>query len=145
MTATDIERSVASVADDAAGERERSRIVASRRAQVREPGVEQDDARIQTLGAAALERELGGDLLPARALVADQRFVRQLDVVEEDLGEVAVAGEVLDRPDRDAGRLQVDRAAATGRAAGPREFPTSAPARSCSASDRRSSSRSFGP
>ena len=44
-------------------------------AQARDPGVEQHDARIQALGAAALEGQFGVHLHPAAALVADQRVV----------------------------------------------------------------------
>ena len=65
-------------------------------------------AAVDALGAAALEGQLGRHLRPARALFADERVVRQQHLVEEDLVEVLVAGEVADGPHGDAGQLQVD-------------------------------------
>ena len=73
-------------------------------AQMVEPLVEQQDARIKPLGAAALERELGHHLFPAVAFAADQRIVRQLDIVEMDFAKMGVAGEIADRADRDPGQ-----------------------------------------
>ena len=63
---------------------------------------------MKALGPAALEGELAGHLPPAVALLADQPVVRHEHAVEHDLVEVVLAGEVDDRPDRDARRLEVE-------------------------------------
>src|SRR2546429_5283195 len=54
-----------------------------------QPFIEQHDAGEQPLGPAALEGQLGRDLLPALAFLADQGVGRQLHVVEEDFAEMA--------------------------------------------------------
>ena len=59
------------------------------------------------LGAAALEAELGGHLLPALAVLADQHVVGHQAVLEVHLVEVVAAGQVDDRADRDAGGLEI--------------------------------------
>src|SRR5215470_18905443 len=70
---------------------------------------DQRDGREVALGSAALEAELGGDLLPAVALVTHTRVVGNECVGEVHLVEVMLAGEVDDRPDRDAlGVAQID-------------------------------------
>src|SRR3546814_15241546 len=74
------------------------------------PRVEQDDAGINAFGAAAFERQFGGDLPPALALGADQRVGGQVDALEKDFGEMRVAGEVIDRPDGHARRSDERRA-----------------------------------
>lgn len=77
-------------------------------AAVRQPALQQRDGGIQAFRPAALERQFGVDLGPARALLADERVRRQLDVVEEHFGEMRVAGQILDRPDGHARQRQVD-------------------------------------
>ena len=62
----------------------------------------------EALGPGAFEGELAGDLQPAVALVADQAALGDEGVVEGDLVPVVAAGEVDDRPDGDARRLEVD-------------------------------------
>ena len=60
------------------------------------------------LGAAAFEGELARHLPPALPFPADQPVCRHKDAVEDDLVEVMVAGEIDDRPDRDARRFEVE-------------------------------------
>src|SRR5258708_11732324 len=62
----------------------------------------------EPLRAAALEREFAGDLLPALTLIADQPLGRHEHAIEDDLVEIVLAGEVADRPHREARRLQVE-------------------------------------
>jgi len=50
-------------------------------------------------GSAALESELRHYLLPAGAFDSDQRILGQFDLVEEHLGKMCVAGEVLEVAD----------------------------------------------
>jgi hypothetical protein len=54
-----------------------------------------------------LEGELGGDLSPAVAYVAEDHPIRHLHILHHDLVEDVLAGEQLDRGDRHAGGREV--------------------------------------
>src|SRR3546814_20939228 len=82
-----------------AGEPQRGLADAALLLQMGDPGVEQNDARVDALGTAAPERQLGGDLLPAFTFGAEQRVVGQGGVLKEDFREMRVAGRLLHRPD----------------------------------------------
>ena len=71
------------------------------------------DARLERRGEreaerAALVQERRHRDLPALALVAEAVLDRDLDVVEEDLVELRLAGDLAQRPHLDAGRAHVD-------------------------------------
>lgn len=70
--------------------------------------LQQHDARIHPLRAAALEGQFGIDLHPAAAFLADQCVVSQEHVVEEHFKKMHFADQVKDRAHRHAGQSQVD-------------------------------------
>jgi hypothetical protein len=68
---------------------------------------DEPDRRQIALGAAPLEGELGGDLLPPVAVLAHQHVVGHEAVLEVDLVEVVSARQIDDGADADAFRLEV--------------------------------------
>ena len=62
----------------------------------------------ETLRPAALVGELAGRLLPRPVDLAEHVIVRHEGVLEHDLVEIVLAGELIDRVHRDARRLHVD-------------------------------------
>src|SRR5690606_30077282 len=62
----------------------------------------------EPLRSAALEGEFADYLLPAVADIADDHRVRNEGVLEQHLVEVGFAGDIADRPYRDAFALEVD-------------------------------------
>src|SRR5215472_14841769 len=62
----------------------------------------------ETLGPAALVGEFARHLPPALPFPADEPVGRHEDAVEDNLVKIVVAGEVDDRPDRDARRFEVE-------------------------------------
>ena len=66
----------------------------------------QREVRQQAIDAAALVLELAHRLLPRAALLSDEVRRGNAHVLVEDLAEVAVRRHVLDRGDRDAGRVE---------------------------------------
>ena len=72
------------------------------------PGLQQHDCGEDAFGTAALESQLGVDLLPAGAFLANQGVGRELDVVENHLVEVGVTGQVADRLHLHTGEAEID-------------------------------------
>ncbi|MCY1538888.1 hypothetical protein D9M68_744500 [compost metagenome] len=73
-----------------------------------EPAVYQHHAGIDALRTAALQRQLRRDLLPAAALLADQRVRRQQDVIEQHFAKMGIPCDVPDGTDLDAGQGKVE-------------------------------------
>ena len=92
------------VRDDASRKFDRPGINRVMSAQVIEPDIEQRDAGIKTLRPAALEREFGVDLIPASALMSDERVFAQTNIVEEHFIEIRLACEVSNLANGDAGQ-----------------------------------------
>src|SRR6185312_16895885 len=69
---------------------------------------EQTESREEALGPAALIAQLACYLLPAVAGLADEARGRHEHLVEHDFVEMPRAGQVLDRPDVEPGRFEID-------------------------------------
>ena len=75
---------------------------------VRDRVTEQGIIAEQALNPAPLVIELGGDLIPAPVLLADQPLVGHLHIIKEHLVEVVLASDIDQRPHLNSGRLHVN-------------------------------------